>query len=150
MNISQAKIADAEEILYLQKLSYQSEAELYNDYNIPPLTQTLEELKTQFKDHVILKAVIKDKIIGTVRAHEENGISHVGRLAVHPKMQNQGIGTALLVEIEKYYKCKRFELFTGSKSNNNIRLYQKLAYSVFKTSKIGCGDIEIFYMGKSI
>lgn len=53
MNILQATIDDAEEILQIQKLAYQSEAELYGDYDIPPLKQTVEELRDQFKNQVI-------------------------------------------------------------------------------------------------
>lgn len=148
MKISQATIDDAEKILALQKLAYQIEAERYNDYNIPPLTQTLEEIKEQFKNHIFLKAVSNNKIIGTVRAYEEDGTCYVGRLAVHTEMQNRGIGTALMQEIEKYYKPRRFELFSGSKSDNNIHLYEKLGYHIFKTAKYECGEIEIFYMEK--
>ena len=48
MIIKRATIADAEEILSLQKLVYESEAEIYNDFTIPPLTQTLEEIKAEF------------------------------------------------------------------------------------------------------
>jgi 2-aminoadipate transaminase len=44
MRIDRATVEDAKEILDLQKLAYQSEAEIYNDYTIPPLTQTLEEM----------------------------------------------------------------------------------------------------------
>lgn len=33
---------DAGQILTLQRLCYRGEAELYDDYTIPPLTQTLE------------------------------------------------------------------------------------------------------------
>jgi hypothetical protein len=40
--IEEATVSDAEEILALQKLAYQSEAEIYNDFGIPPLVQTLE------------------------------------------------------------------------------------------------------------
>jgi len=47
-------------------------------------------------------------------------------------MQNQGIGTILMKEIEKCFTPKRFELFVGSKSGKNIYLYQKLGYSIFK------------------
>lgn len=46
--IERATIKDAEEI---------SEAEIYNDYAIPPLTQTLEEMKLEFENHVFLKAL---------------------------------------------------------------------------------------------
>jgi len=148
MRITRAKIEDAEEILVLQKLAFQSEAELYNDYEIPPLMETLEEIKAHFRSHIILKALLNGKIIGTVRAGEENGVCHISRLAVHPERRNQGIGASLLVEIEKYYKCRRFKLFTGAKSYNNIHLYQKYGYKVFKTAKFGCGAIDILYMEK--
>jgi len=148
MKISWAEIADAAEILALQKLAYQSEAARYNDYNISPLNQTLDEIMGQFKNHVFLKAVVEGKIIGTVRAFEESATCYVGRLAVHPAMQNRGTGTALMKEIEKYYKPERFELFVGSKSDNNIHLYRKLGYRIFKTAQYECGDIEIFYMEK--
>jgi hypothetical protein len=37
MKILQATAADAVEILNLQKLAYQSEAKLYNNFDIPPL-----------------------------------------------------------------------------------------------------------------
>ena len=148
MKILRATIADAEEILSLQKLAYRIEAERYNDYNIPPLMQTLEEIQEQFKDHVFLKTVSENIIIGTVRAHEENGICYITRLAVSPEMQNRGIGTVLMQEIEKYYKPVRFELFVGSKSENNIHLYSKLGYRIFKSATYECGNIEIFHMEK--
>jgi ribosomal protein S18 acetylase RimI-like enzyme len=148
MEILRATLDNAEEILKLQKLAYQIEAERYNDYNIPPLKQTIEEIKKQFNTHIFLKAVSEGKIIGTVRAHEENETCYIGKLAVLPEKQNQGIGTALMREIEKCFTPKRFELFVGSKSDNNIHLYQKLGYNIYKTGDYECGHIEIIYMEK--
>ena len=49
MIIGQASVKDAAEILALQKLAYRSEAEIYDDYTIPPLTQTLEEMRTDIE-----------------------------------------------------------------------------------------------------
>ena len=69
--ITKADIDDAEEILKLQKLAYQIEAKRYNNYDIVPLKQTLEELENQFKDHIILKVVSDGTVIGTVRAYEK-------------------------------------------------------------------------------
>ncbi|MBI5874154.1 MAG: GNAT family N-acetyltransferase [Candidatus Omnitrophica bacterium] len=148
MEILRSSIADAEEILRLQQLAYQSEAERYNDYNITPLKQTLAEITEQFKTHIFLKAVSENKIIGTVRAYEENGTCYIGRLAVDPKMQNQGVGKALMKEIEKLYRPKRYELFVPTKSDKNIYLYKKMGYAIYEKSKYGCGEIEIFYMEK--
>ncbi len=117
MQIETANVNDAGEILLLQKEAFQSEAKAYNDFEIPPLTETLDELKQLFKNHIFLKATIDGKIVGSVRASLNSGTCHIGRLVVNPKFQNQGIGSKLLAEIErKCCVCKRFELFTGIKS----------------------------------
>lgn len=148
--ILQAIIDDAEEILELQRLAYQIEAKRYNNFDIPPLKQTHEEFKNQFKDYIILKAVSNGKIIGTVRAYEKNGTCFIGRLAVQPDLQNRGIGTALMKDIEKYFTPKRYELFVGLNSDNNIHLYKKLGYNIYKRAAYECGDIDIYFMEKKL
>jgi ribosomal protein S18 acetylase RimI-like enzyme len=150
MEVEKATLSDAEEILSLQKLAYQSEAEIYNDFNIPPLVQTLEEIKKDFGIQFLLKAVMDEKIIASVRAYTKEGTCYIGRLIVHPDFQNQGIGTKLMVEIEKIFStCQRFELFTGARSERNLYLYQKLGYKIFKTAKI-TDQTTIVYLEKKI
>jgi ribosomal protein S18 acetylase RimI-like enzyme len=137
MEIERAMISDAEEILVLQKLAYRSEAEIYNDFNIPPLVQTLESIEKDFENQYFLKAVMDGKIIGSVRAYTKEGTCYIGRLIVHPDFQNRGIGTDLMNEIERIFNtCRRFELFTGDKSERNLYFYQKLGYKIFKKAKI--------------
>jgi hypothetical protein len=69
VDIKKASIDDVEEILRLQKQSYLSEAELYNDYSIKPLIQTLDDIKQDFSKQIFLKAVIDDNttIFGSVK-----------------------------------------------------------------------------------
>jgi len=135
--IEKATVFDAEEILSLQKLAYQSEAEIYNDFNIPPLVQTLESIEKDFENQFFLKTCADGKIIGSVRAYAKDGTCYIGRLIVHPDFQNQGIGKKLMSEIERVFNhCGRFELFTGDRSERNLNLYQKLGYKIFKTAKI--------------
>ncbi|MBA7682347.1 hypothetical protein ES703_90697 [subsurface metagenome] len=149
MIIEQALERDLLDILELQKLAYQSEAEIYNDYSIPPLTQTLDEIKEDFTFQVFLKAVIKNKIIGSVRAYKEEDTLYIGRLIIHPDFQNQGIGKRLLKEIEaKFNDVKRFELFTGYKSKKNLNLYRKFGYSIFKSEKIS-ENLTLDYLEKN-
>jgi len=149
MIIERATIDDAQEILILQKLAYQSEAEIYNDYNISPLIQTLEEMKDEFRDKFFLKAVVNGKIIGSVRAFVKEETCYIGRLIVHPDFQNQGTGTKLMDKIERLFSnVKRFELFTGHKSKTNIYLYQKLGYRIFRTEKI-TENLDIVYLEKT-
>jgi hypothetical protein len=52
--ISRAREEDASEILRLQYAAYQSEAAIYDDYSIQPLTQTLEQATAEFQGGVVL------------------------------------------------------------------------------------------------
>lgn len=150
MSITPAKRTDLREILDLQYLAYQSEAEIYNDHNIPPLKQTLEEVESEFDKGVILKATDENgNIIGSVRAFCENGSVYIGKLIVHPNRQRQGIGTALLAAVEAHYPDQRYELFTGSKSVRNIALYERSGYKIYTVKRID-DNLEFVYLEKRI
>ena len=45
MQIERANLEDLPEILALQKMAFSSESKLHGDLQIPPLTETLEELR---------------------------------------------------------------------------------------------------------
>lgn len=135
--ISRAAPDDASEILALQKLAYQSEARLNDDWTIPPLTQTLHEIEEEFETKTVLKAVFDRKIVGSVRAVLDSGTCLIGRLIVHPGFQGKGIGTALMKEAEEAFPhARRFELFTGTRSVDNIRLYRRLGYREFREEEL--------------
>jgi len=146
--IERATVADAEEVLSLQKLAYRSEAEIYDDFTIPPLLQTLEEIKKDFENQTILKATLDEKIRGSVRAFIKEGTCYVGRLIVHPDFQNRGMGKELMKKIEEIFmEAQRFELFTGHRSEKNLYLYQKLGYKISKTVNVH-DRLNIVYLEK--
>ena len=148
LSISAADENDGQEILSLQRLAYRSESKNYNDFPIRPLVETIEEWNETFKTHVVLKVTVDGKIIGSVRVLEQEGTCHIGRLMVHPDLQNQGIGTRLLLEIERRFSsCSRFELFTGSKSKRSLHLYEKLGYKAFKNEEIN-DDLRLVFLEK--
>lgn len=137
LTIDRATLEEAETILALQTLAYQSEAKLYNDWSLPPLTQTLESLREEFTTSVILKATVDNRIVGSVRAKVREGTCAIGRLIVHPESQGRGIGSKLLQAIEASCTgAARFQLFTGSKSEANIRLYQRHGYVITRTQTV--------------
>jgi ribosomal protein S18 acetylase RimI-like enzyme len=142
---------DAEDILALQKLAYRSEAEIYNDFHIPPLDQTLEDMKADIQRQVVLKAVMRcgnGRIVGSVRAFSKDGTCHIGRLIVDPDLQRRGIGTALMGAIEgRFNEATRYELFTGDRSEGNIRLYERLGYRRFKSERAS-DSLTLVYMEK--
>lgn len=147
--IVKAAPKDAEAILTLQREAYQSEARLYNDWTIPPLTQTLEELREEFRTSVVLTAVTNDSLVGAVRAHMAEGVVHIGRLIVTPAEQRKGIGSALLRNVEELFpSAARFELFTGSRSEDNIRLYRKHGYTVTHEETLS-PSVTLVFMSKS-
>lgn len=68
LQITTAKMEDLESILHLQKECYQTEAELHNEYNIPPLTQSMESIREDFAQGTLfLKGLIDGNIIASVR-----------------------------------------------------------------------------------
>ena len=137
MLIEQAQLSDAPQILALQKLAYLSEAEIWQDYTIPPLTQTLEETEHEFQTQTVLKVILDGRIIGSVRAYLREGTCYIGKLIVHPDFQNQGIGAKLLRAIEEHFaQARRYELFTGEKSQRNLYFYQKWGYRIFRKEEL--------------
>jgi predicted N-acetyltransferase YhbS len=147
-SISQATVADAGQILALQKRAYESEARTYNDWSIPPLSQSLGALVEEIEKTTVLKATEGQQIIGSVRATAQNGVCSIGRLIVEPERQGQGVGTKLLHAIEAAYpNANRFELFTGSRSDGNIRLYRRHGYEITETKQIS-EQVTLVFMGK--
>ena len=148
MNIYKADHKDLDEILRLQYLAYQSEAALFGTDDIPPLKQTLDEVIAEYEKGIILKLVTDDNvIIGSVRAREENKSVYIGKLMVHPEHRHKGYGTRLLTEIEKCFTCERYELFTSTRSVDNIRLYEKNGYKEYKRAALN-NELIFVYMQK--
>ena len=148
ISITQAGPEDAAEILALQKIAYQTEAELNDDWTIPPLTQSLAEIEAEFETRAFLKALDKDKIIGSVRAFLDSGTCHIGRLMVFPEYLGKGIGTRMMEKIEAAFpNAKRFELFTGTRSAYNIRLYKRLGYREFREMDLS-PKVRLVFMEK--
>jgi predicted N-acetyltransferase YhbS len=144
-----AETGDAPAILELQKLAYLSEARIYDDYSLPPLHQTLEQLVADITGQTVLKAVLDGRIVGSVRARLDRGTCFIGRLIVEPELQNQGIGTTLMLRIHDHFaQAERFELFTGVASERPLHLYRKLGYRACRTER-QTDKVEIVFMERS-
>ncbi|MEU5219762.1 GNAT family N-acetyltransferase [Streptomyces sp. NPDC020807] len=151
VTISAADARDAEHILKLQYLCYQSEAELYGDWSIEPLTQTLDALRAELAEGYGLVARLGDEVVASVRARlDEDGTVRIAKLIVHPRMQRHGLGSRLLDGIERHFAAadetassaetaaaKRFQLFTGHRSEVNLRLYRSRGYEQVGTRELG-------------
>lgn len=141
VNLEPAAMEDLPQILQLQYLAYQSEAELCQNSSIPPLLQTLTDLQEEFQQGIVLKAVTAEgEIVGSVRGYTQGSTGYIGKLIVAPSHQGRGIGSALLARIEQALGTARFELFTSSRSARNLGLYQKRGYSVCRETTVPTSD----------
>ncbi|MDT0449787.1 GNAT family N-acetyltransferase [Streptomyces hesseae] len=134
VTISAAAEHDAEQILKLQYLCYQSEAELYGDYTIEPLTQTLDDLRAELGRGCVLVARLGEEVVGSVRAAvDTEGTAVITGLIVHPRLRRHGLGGRLLAAIEERlageWGAKRFRLATGRRGEGSLRLYLKWGYT---------------------
>ena len=148
LNIALATPADAAPILALQRRAYAAEARLYDDWTIPPLTQSAASLFAEIESTTVLKACVGDALVGSVRARLAEQTCLVGRLFVEPLRQRRGIGGALLGAIEAQFAAAAvFELFTGSRSESNIRLYRRHGYAIAATERL-TDQVDIVVMRK--
>lgn len=146
--IERAEKSLAPQILALQKAAYVSEAELYGDFSIPPLIQTLSSLEADFGKHTFYIARGEGVLVGSVNVRIEGGIGYIGRLVVLPGMQKQGVGSCLLAHAERVHaKLDAFELFTGHKSERNIAFYQSRGYIEYRREAIHAG-LTLVHMRK--
>ena len=148
MEICKATEDDLPEILALQYLAFQSEVNRFKNKKDLPLKQTLDELTDELNNGVILKLILDDDtIIGSVRAYTKDRTTHIGKLMVHPDYRQRGLGTRLMEKIENCFLNTKYELFTVSKSVNNIKFYKKRGYEIFAKKRIN-EELVFIYMQK--
>jgi predicted N-acetyltransferase YhbS len=139
ITIERAGVADAGEILTVQRAAYLTEAQLYGDPFIQPLVESLDQLRTLLKgDTIILKATRGGRLVGSVRATVQEQTCLIGRLVVVPDLQGEGIGTRLMqaVEAEVAGSVTSLVLFTGHLSAGNLKLYKRLGYAEYRRERV--------------
>src|SRR6478609_4368927 len=126
--LSPIQVADAGEVLTIQRAAFVSEALIYGSADMPPLVQTLDELEAELEDADGWVARIGSRIVGAIRTREADGVLLIGRIAIAPDVQGSGVGGMLLAMAEEHSGATEAELFTGSLSEANIRLYERYGY----------------------
>lgn len=131
-DVVRLSVADAGEVLTLQRAAYVPEAQNYGDPDLPPLRETLDEVRASLGSPDVIGLGVREagRLLGAVRLRLADGVAHLGRLAVVPDRQGEGIGTVLLRACEAALPAdvREIRLFTGSRSDPTIRLYERLGY----------------------
>jgi ribosomal protein S18 acetylase RimI-like enzyme len=147
--LSPISVDDAGELLTVQRAAFVSEALIYGSVDMPPLTQTLDELEAELRESDGWVARVDGRLVGAIRSRESEGLLLIGRIAIAPDMQGFGIGRALLDAAESHSGAEEAELFTGSLSEANIRLYERCGY--VETERVDQGDgVQEVYLRKRL
>ncbi|MDN5915839.1 MAG: GNAT family N-acetyltransferase [Pseudonocardia sp.] len=144
-------VADAGEVLTLQRAAYVSEAQLHDDLHLTPLTQDLAGLREELGRESVVAWGIRDsaRLVAAIRIVEGDGSACVNRLVVAPDRQGEGFGSALLAYAEDQLgdEVAVVELFTGEHSAANLRLYGRFGYR--ETHRTDVGKYALVHMTKT-
>lgn len=132
LRIGPVSIEHAGELLTLRRAAFVTEAQTYDDPFIPPLTQTLPELRADLEAEGVITLGAWDgtRLIGSVRIELEDDKATLGRLAVAPDRQGEGIGTQMMLAVAPLLPDETEEIwvFTGRDSKQNLAMYQNRGY----------------------
>ncbi|WP_027933878.1 GNAT family N-acetyltransferase [Amycolatopsis thermoflava] len=124
--------ADAGELLTLQRAAFLTEARAHRDFDLPPLRETLDELRAVLSDPDVVTWGVREsgRLVASVRIRFRGEVGEVGRLVVAPDRQGAGLGSALMKAAEDRLppEVRVLRLFTGELSGGPLRLYARLGY----------------------
>ncbi|MFD6157449.1 GNAT family N-acetyltransferase [Nocardia sp. NPDC060256] len=126
---------DLAELVVLQRCCWVPEAVLNDMLDLPPLHETHDEVLAWATTSTTLVVRQHGRLVAAVRGQVEDSDWHVGRLMVVPDLTGRGIGRHLLHLIETLAPphIEQFILFTGARSERNIRMYQNAGYRLLPT-----------------
>jgi predicted N-acetyltransferase YhbS len=127
LSLRPANELDFPSILEIQRQAFAEYEGLYN--TTAWTTETVEDMKRDAREKRILVAEWEGRPAGSVRFWTVGGVCVIRLLSVRPAHQRQGIGKALLLEIEKLVTdCHKYYLCTMLRTSRNVQLFLNLGY----------------------
>jgi len=152
IRVRDIRVTDAGEVMTLQRAAFVDEARIYESVHLPAFSETLEQVRADLAENLGCVALVGERLVGAVRAKVSAALLLVGRISIAPDLQGHGIGSAILEACEARGRaagCTAAELFTGSLSEANLRLYERLGYA--ESERVPQGDgIDEVYLRKSL
>ncbi|SCG41308.1 GNAT family N-acetyltransferase [Micromonospora zamorensis] len=130
MEIAEIKPGDDERLarvlLSLQQAAYAVEASIIGDDRIPPLRETLDELRgTPLR---WLGAFDDRRLVGAIARSEDHSEVDIHRLVVDPTLHRRGVGRTLVSEVLALAGRRRTVVCTGRANLPARALYEGLGF----------------------
>lgn len=129
--VRRATLDDAAELLVLQRCCWVDEAVANETLEIPALHESLDDVRGWLVEWQTWSVRLGVRLVGAVRARQEEMAWEIGRLMVAPDLAGRGLGSWLLrfAESRAPVGVERFTLYTGARNVRNVALYERAGYS---------------------
>ena len=141
-----ATVADAGEILTVQRAAFLAEGQRYREPYLLPLRESLDEVRASIADPACTVVVAEldgddlnpdgtparpGRLVGSGRLSVDGETAHVSRIAVAPDRQGSGVGSAVLRALHAAVPAGvlRTRLRTGAGSQGNLDWYGRAGYT---------------------
>ncbi|KAF2776899.1 GNAT family N-acetyltransferase [Streptomyces sp. OM5714] len=111
----------------LQRASYAVEARLIGFDGIPPLHESLEQLRACEESFIGVRDELR--LVGAVAwTRSDNGVLDICRLVVHPVAHRRGVATALLDALDSIEPAELTVVSTGTANLPAVELYRRRGF----------------------
>jgi GNAT superfamily N-acetyltransferase len=123
------------ELYYLQKISYQIEAELIHFFEIPPLKESFEKFMKCAE--VFLGYFEEGQLVGAVSYELKGEELNICRMVVHPDHFRKGIAGRLILFLEdRFPDVEVFSVSTGKDNLPAKTLYLKNGFQLVQDLEV--------------
>lgn len=142
--IRKSTLDDIEDLLPIQKASFQDDLEKYQDFETNPACETFEKLEENIQKYHHFTILEENAILGAIDVRGNKERMHIDKVFIAPSKQNNGTGTLAIQFLEKQFSdVKLWTLYTPYLSFRNHYFYEKFGYK--KTKEVQLTDKLILF-----
>ncbi|RAT95319.1 GNAT family N-acetyltransferase [Brevibacillus sp. Leaf182] len=130
----------------MQQRAYRVEAELIGTEDIPPLRESVEQLRTC--EETFYGFIEEGKLAGAVSFVIEGETLDIHRMIVDPVHFRKGIASQLLASVHEH-GCSKIVVATGSLNEPAVRLYERHGFTLKDQKEVRPG-LRLSFFEKTI
>ena len=144
--------ADLASLLAIQKDAFAVYTAHLRPSQIPPLNETLDEMRKDMMYKTLIAAFVDQNPAGSIRYSIKGGVCIIERLSVKPVLQGSGAGRGLIEEVERRVAGHAHKIYleTGLLASGLIMFYTRLGFSGEAILRNHCGGFDWIVFSKFI